>query len=185
MKLFTTLVAVAALFINFVSAEEAKSLVTLTVKRQVLDSNHEMHGRQGDTQSKTFTLRVELVNTSSNPILDAKLTGAVLISRTTATNDKMVREALGPITMPPIKANESFTVDLGKVTLREVDLKNRKFEEKMEEWKVDCIQNGSVIGSAASSEQFAAKEKEVSPAPAKKPGPNRQQAKKQNARLVE
>ncbi|MEO5712399.1 MAG: hypothetical protein ABIT37_02840 [Luteolibacter sp.] len=182
MKTFITLFTVAFLSATTHAAEEPKPLVTLSVKRQLLDSNHEMRGRQGDTKDKTFALRVEITNTSSTTVTDAELTGTVLVSRSTDVSDKVVKEPLGNLAIAPMKPNERITVDLGKITLREVELRNRRFEEKMEEWKVECLQKQIVIGSAVSSDQFAAKEKQVTPPPAKKAGPARQPGKKQKGK---
>jgi len=185
MKTFITLFTAAVLSATQLYAEEPKPLVSLSVKRQLLDSNHEMRGRQGDTQNKTFALRVEITNTSSTTIIDAELTGVVLVSRSTDVADKIIKEPLGKLTIAPMKPNERLTMDIGKITLREVELKNRKFEEKMEEWKVECVQKQIVIGSAVSSDQFAARENEVAPPHAKKKAPVRVPGKKLNAKLAE
>ncbi len=185
MKTFITLFTAAFLSATTHAAEEPKPLVTLSVKRQLLDSNHEMRGRHGDTQNKTFALRVEITNTSYTTITEAELTGVVLVSRSTDLADQIVKEPLGKLTIAPMKPNERLSVDIGTITLRKAELKNRKFEEKMEEWKVECLQNQIVIGSAVSSDQFAAKEKEIAVAPVKMAPPVRAPGKKKNARLAE
>ena len=153
------------------AAEVAKPLVTLSVKRQVLDSNHEMLGRHGDTKQKTYTLRVEIVNTSPSVITDAQLTGKILVTRSSEVAEKLVKEPLDKITLATMKPNEKLTVDLGKITLKEVEWQNRKFEEKLEEWKVDCIQKETTIGSAESSAQFASMEKKAVTPQVMNPGP--------------
>jgi len=169
MKTLIALFAAASLSTTVQAAEVPKPLVTLSVKRQVIDSNHEMRGRQGDTKEKTYALRVEIVNTSSVTITDAELTGNALVSRTTDITDKLVKEPLGKLALAPMKANERLSIDLGRITLREMEFRNRKFEEKLEEWKVECLQKQVVIGSAVSSDQFAAREKSVVAVPDKRP----------------
>ncbi len=143
------------------AAEPAKPLVTLSVKRQVLDSSHEMLGRQGDTKQKTYTLHVEITNTSSSEITDAKLTGEILVTRSSEMSEKLLKEPLDKIVLATMKPNEKLTVDLGKITLREMEWRNRKVEEKLEEWKVDCVQKEAVIGSVVSSSHFESSEKKA------------------------
>ncbi|MEO8613498.1 MAG: hypothetical protein ABI600_00030 [Luteolibacter sp.] len=153
------------------AAEPAKPLVTLSVKRQVLDSSHEMLGRQGNTKQKTYTLHVEIINTSSSEITDAQLTGEILVTRSSEMSEKLVKEPLDKITLATMKPNEKLTVDLGKITLREVEWRNRKFEEQLEEWKVDCVQKETVIGSAVSSPHFESLEKKAVTPQVANPGP--------------
>ncbi len=171
MKALITLFAAITLSATVQAADEPKPLVTLSVKRQVLDSNHEMHGRQGDTKEKTYALRVEIVNTSSVTITGAELTGAALVMRNTDTSNTLVKEPLGKLALAPMKPNERISIDLGRITIREMELRKRKFEEKLEEWKVDCVQKQVIIGTAASSDQFATKEKTTIPGPANKRHP--------------
>jgi hypothetical protein len=177
MKPLITLFTICLLSSTTHAEDVAKSLVTLSVKKQVLEANHEMRGRQGETKDKTYTLRVEITNTSSTAITDLELTGDVLITRSTAVSDKLVKEPLGKTPVAPMKPNERITVDIGKITLHELELKNRKFEEKLEEWKVECLQKQIVIGSAVSSDQYAAREKEVVTPQGKKGGPGRKKGK--------
>ena len=169
MKTLITILTVGLLQIPTHAEEPAKPLVTLTVKRQVLDSNHELRGQQANTKDKTITLRVEITNTSSAVITDAELTGNALVTRSNDIAEKLIKEPLGKMPVPPLKPNERLTIDLGKIKLRELEWRNRKFEEKLEEWKVECVQKQTTIGSAASSERYAALVKEAVPPPNKPP----------------
>lgn len=146
-----------------ISAEPAKSPLTLTVKKQLLGSDHDMHGRQGSSQSKTFTLRVTLSNTSTANVEPSELSGVALLKRAREMREKVVKETLTPVAVKALKPNESITVDLGKIELNEVEWGKRKFEESLEEWQITCKQAGAIVGSAASSEKFATLEKEVTP----------------------
>ncbi len=76
-------------------------------------------------------------------------------------SEKLLKEPLDKIMLATMKPNEKLTVDLGKITLREVEWRNRKFEEKLEEWKVNCVQKEAVIGSAVSSSHFESSEKKA------------------------
>lgn len=154
MKPASALLALALLLPGIARAEPAKPLVRLEVKKHVLASTHDLHGRQGSTARKTLTLRVEVTNTSSAPLAPATLTGLALVERAKGESENLVKESLGPVELPELKPNERKTVELGKITLNEVEWRNRKFEESLEEWKVTCLQGQTLVGSAVSSDRF-------------------------------
>ena len=157
-------------FTHVRAAEPPKPLVTLTVKQKVLDSDHDLRGKRGSSARKIITLRVEIVNTGAAPLPDSELTGSALVSRAGEIKEKIVMESLGVVKVPAMKPNEKLTLDLGKIELSEVEWRNRKFEEKLEEWQVTCNHGTVEIGKAVSSERYATLAKEVAP-PTRKKGP--------------
>lgn len=148
------LLALALFLPGLAVADPAKPLVRLEIKKQVLDSAHDLHGRQGSTARKIVTLRVEVTNTSSTPLESTTLTGEAVVERAKGESETLVKESLGKVELPALKPNERKTVDLGKITLKEVEWRNRKFEESLEEWKVTCLKGQTIVGSAVSSDRF-------------------------------
>jgi hypothetical protein len=158
------------------AAEPQKPLVTLTVKRQVLDSDHDLRGRGGDTRQKTVTLRVEISNTSQAPVGDSELSGDVLVKRVRNEQEKIVREPLPSIKVPAMKPGESLIFDLGKIELSEIEWRNRKFEEALEEWQVTSTSRDVEIGRAVSSDRHETLSKEAVEI-SKKDGPDKPRRK--------
>lgn len=161
MKPASFLVALALLLPGIASADPAKPLLRLEVKKQVLDSAHDLRGRQGSTARKVLTLRIEITNTSGAPLEATTLTGEAIVERAKGESETLVKESLGKVELPALKPNERTTVDLGKITLKEVEWRNRKFEESLEEWKVTCLQGQTIVGSAVSSDRFIELEQEA------------------------
>lgn len=155
------LLALALLLPGLAAADPVKPLVRLEVKKQVLDSDHDLRGRQGSTAHKVLTLRVEVTNTSGAPLEATTLTGDAIVERAKGESETLVKESLGKVELPALKPNERKTVDLGKITLSEVEWRNRKFEESLEEWKVSCLQGQTIVGSAVSSDRFIELEQEA------------------------
>lgn len=153
--------ALALLLPGLAVADPAKPLVRLEVKKQVLDSAHDLHGRQGSSARKVFALRVEVTNTSSASLESTTLTGEAIVERAKGESKTLVKEPLGKIELPALKPNERTTADLGKITLNEVEWRNRKFEESLEEWKVTCLKGPNIIGTAVSSDRFIELEHEA------------------------
>lgn len=178
MKTLLSILAFGLLQIPVHAEDVTKSLVTVSAKKQLLDSNHEMRGKQGDTSDKTFTLHVEITNTTSSIITGAELTGNVLVTRSTDTAEKLLKEPLVKSPVPPLKPNKKVTIDLGMITLHEKEWKNRKFEEKLEEWKVVCVQKQIPIGSAVSGDHYATLEKTAVPPSADKKPANKKKNRK-------
>lgn len=139
---------------NTHAAEPAKTLVQLTVKKQVLDTDNESLGRQLRTKQKTYTLRVVIFNNSSKPVEESVLSGIALVSRAGELKEQIVKESLGEIKVPAMKPNEKLTLDLGKIELSEVEWEKRKFEEDLEEWQVVCKMGEVEIGKAESSVHY-------------------------------
>jgi hypothetical protein len=157
--MLTILVAGFACIVSAPAAEPAKPLVTLTVKKHVLDREHDQRGLRGSSTEKSLTLRVEIVNTSSAAIEGAELSGHALIMRAGDFREMLVKESLGTIKVPAMKPNEKLTLELGKIDLREMEWKARKFEESLEEWRVVCTRGGVEIGKAESSDKYASLDK--------------------------
>ncbi len=163
MKLLTPMLSLGLLLMAAAgAAEPSKPLVTLSVKKQLLDSEHDTRGRQGSTQKKVYTLRVDVVNVSSSPIGESTLSGDALVTRAIGEKEKIVKESLGTVKVPAMKPNEKLTLDLGKVSVSEVEWRDRKFEEKLEEWRIVCKRDDTEIGKAVSNERFETLSKEVS-----------------------
>ncbi|OYV05820.1 MAG: hypothetical protein CFE26_09590 [Verrucomicrobiales bacterium VVV1] len=179
MKRLTSMFSLGLLLMAAAGAvEPAKPLVTLSVKKQLLDSDHDMRGRQGSTQKKVYTLRVDVVNVSSSPIGESTLSGDALVARAMGEKEKIVKESLGTVKVPAMKPNEKLTLDLGKVSISEVEWRDRKFEEKLEEWKVLCKRNETEIGKAVSNERYETLSKDTETADPKGPGPLAPQRRK-------
>lgn len=167
MKALLTTITAALFLLPAGAAEAEKPLVTLSVKRQVLDSDHDLHGRRGDSRQKTLALRVEIANTSQVAVGESSLTGDVLINRAGKERETLVRESLSPVKVPALKPGERLTFDLGKIQVSEIEWRNRKFEETLEEWQVTCTSGNTELGKAVSSDRYQALSKEV-PAISKK-----------------
>lgn len=146
------------------AVEPQKPLVTLTVKRQVLDSDSDMLGKKGSSRQKTVTLRVEIINNTSSPIAESELSGDVLVTRVRNENEKIVREPLDMVKLPAMKPREKLTLNLGRIQLTEVEWKNRKFEETLEEWRVTCTQGNTAICNPVTSENYQTRLKDVTAA---------------------
>lgn len=159
-------------FVNLHAAEPPKPALTLSVKRQTVDTEHDMRGRQGDSRQKTIALKVEIVNTGSTTVAESVLSGDALVSRAGDFKEKTVRESLGELKVPAMKPNEKLTLDLGKIQLNEMEWRNRKFEETLEEWQVTCKQGTTEIGKAVSSARYATVLKQAAPPEVKPNGQN-------------
>ena len=153
------------------AVEPGKPLLGLTVKRQLLDSEHDLRGKQGSTREKTITLRVEITNATSSTVAESELSGDVLVTRAGDEKEKVIKESLGEIKVPAMKPNEKLTLDLGKIRLSEVEFRKRKFEETLEEWQVVCTQGKTEIAKSVSSERYDKLLKEVTPVKPKKEVP--------------
>lgn len=172
MKLLTPMLSLGLLLMAaVVAAEPTKPPVTLSVKKQLLDSDHDMRGRQGSTQKKVYTLRVDVVNVSSSPIGESTLSGDALVARALGEKEKIVKESLGTVKVPAMKPNEKLTLNLGKITVDEIEWRNRKFEEKLEEWKIVCKRDEAEIGKSISNERYETLAEDIEPESPKGPGP--------------
>lgn len=166
MKTFAPFLAAALVLLPMVGfAEPAKPLVALTVKKQVIDSDHDLRGKQGSSKERTLTLKVEIVNVSDASIENAQLSGNALVSRAGDLQEKIVKEPLAAIKLPAMKPNERLTLDLGKLRLTELELRGRTFKETLEEWKVFCTRGAEEIGQAVSSDRYASLEQQVVKSP--------------------
>lgn len=159
------------------AADPPKPLVTLEVKKQILDTDHDLRGKRGSSREKTLTLRVEIVNTGSTEVAASELAGDALVLRAGDIKEKIVRESLGVLKVPALKPNGKVTLDLGKIKLSEIEWRSRKFEETLEEWQVACTQGAVEIGKAVSSGRYATLAAEVAP-PMKKNRPGNPKARK-------
>lgn len=144
------------------AVDAAKPLVSITAKRQLTGTERDQRFRT-DAREKVVTLRVVIQNTTSATIEGAELDGEVLVERARDEREKIVKEKLKAVKLPTLKPNERITIDLGEITLHEVEWRQHKFEEILVEWKVVCRQAETEIGKHLSSDKFTELEKKVVP----------------------
>ncbi|QTN33279.1 hypothetical protein HZ994_13470 [Akkermansiaceae bacterium] len=156
MKTITLLFATGLIFLaNSKATETPKPLLQVSAKKQVLGTDRDSFGKAVRNNQKTITLRVTLFNTSGKAVAESVLAGNALISRAGEFKEGIARESLGTVKVPAMKPNEKLTLDLGEITLSEVEWGKRKFEESLEEWQVTCSQGEVEIGKAESSDRYA------------------------------
>lgn len=146
--------------ISGVCADDAAK-VSLTVKRQMLGAEKDDRGPRSESRDKEITLRVVIKNLSSTTLEGAELTGDVLINRAFNENERIVKETLKSLKLPPIKPNANLTVELGKFTLTKAKWGSRTFEETLEEWKVVCKKGETSIGENVSDKKYDVLVKEM------------------------
>jgi hypothetical protein len=159
--LLLTFTVLFGLVASVFSEEAAKPLVSLAAKRQLLSADKDNRGPRSESREKEYTLRVTIKNLSDATLEGAELTGDVLINRAANEKEKIVKELLKSLKLPPMKPNENLTVDLGKFTLSELKWRNRTFEESLEEWKVVCKKGETNIGEIVSNEKYHVLVKEM------------------------
>lgn len=142
-------------------SEEKKPLVSLSVKSHIMGTDKDNMGPRSEARSKDITLKVTIKNTSSAVLEGAELTGDVLVERSADGKERMIREVLKSVKIPKMSPNENLTIDLGKITLNQVEWRNQKFEEKLKEWKVVCKKGDENIGEAVSDENYKILVKEM------------------------
>lgn len=157
--------AFATLMLPLMAAEPS---VSLSVKKQVVDSDHELGGRQGSRAKKVIKLRVEVTNTGASVVSGAQVSGIALIKRERAVQEKVTREKLAPVALPELKPNARETVDLGNIELHELETRLKKLEQTLEEWKVVCLKDGVELGSAVSGPGFEILDRDAAAASAPK-----------------
>ena len=135
-------------------ATAEKPLVSVSAKRQLLDTDSEHIGARGKNKSKEYTIRVEVQNITNSNIEHATVAGEIFVSKVVRENERMVNEHLAKKEIPTLKPGEKVTIDLGKISLNTIEFRNKSFEEKLEEWKVECLDGQKIIGSTLSSEKF-------------------------------
>jgi hypothetical protein len=136
-----------------VDTPEAK--VSLGVKKQVLDSEHDMIGRQGSVARKVLTLRVEITNTGQATLAGATLSGTAIILKAGEVKETIDKEPLGKTPVPELRPGGRVTLEVGRIALHEREWRNRKIEESLEAWKVVCVAAGKEIGMAESGARFS------------------------------
>ena len=150
--LLSVLAALVALHSPLFVADAAK--VAITAKTRVVDSDHDLRGKFGDTGQKTVTLKVTIVNTSGGPLEASELTGDMLVKRARDGKEKIVKESLGKIAVPALKPNEKVTADLGKVTLSKLQWAKQEFEESVEAWKLTCSAGAVTFATVTSDPRY-------------------------------
>lgn len=150
--LLLLLVALAVLQTSLVAADSAK--ITLAAKPKVVASDHDLRGKFGNTGQKTVTLKVTVANVSGTPLAASELTGDALVKRERDGNEKIVKEALGKAPVPALKPNEKVELELGKITLTEIERGKQKFEESLEAWKLTCTAGQVQLGTVTSDKRY-------------------------------
>jgi hypothetical protein len=147
-----------ALAVSSVTAEPAKPLLALTAKKHLVDSDSDRHGGQVTTREKSITIRVEITNQSTATITGAELSGHALIKRDGSLKDGLSKTSLGKLAIPELKPNARVTLDLGRISLHELDGRVRKVETSLEAWKVIATKAGTEIGMVKSGDTYDALE---------------------------
>lgn len=145
-----------------VSAEPASPTVQLVVKKHLMDSDHDKGGKFGSNSAKTYTFRVEVTNLGNTTLTGAEISGTALVHRSRAMGERVSRESLSAVPVPDLKSRDKVTLDLGRIDIHELELRQREMQESIEEWKVICTKAGSELGNAVSSSKFEALDKEAS-----------------------
>ena len=152
--IFSILAASLVCFSPSTAADAPAPKVSLVVKKQVIDSDHDLRGRQGRVAKKVLTLRVEITNTGGTTLEGATLSGTAIILKAGEVKETFAKEPLGAIPVPELRPGGRVTLDIGRIALHEREWRNRKFEESLEEWKVVCTAAGTEIGMTESSARY-------------------------------
>lgn len=160
-----------ALAVSSLAAEPAKPLLALTAKKHLVDSDSDRQGRQVSTREKSVTIRVEITNQSSATVTGAELSGHALVKRDGSLKDGLSKISLGKLAIPELKPNARVTLDLGRVSLHELDGRVRKIESSLEGWKIIASKDSTEIGMVTSGKDYDALESQsVSRGKEAKPG---------------
>lgn len=147
-----------ALAVSCAAAEPAKPALSLTAKKHLVDSDSGRQGQQITTREKSITMRVEITNQSSATVTGAELSGHALIKRDGSLRDNLFKESLGKLSIPELKPNARITLDLGTISLHELDGRVRKVESTLEGWKVVATKDGAEVGQVTSGKDYEALE---------------------------
>ena len=155
--LLPAFVAIVPLLSPLWAADSAK--VTLVAKARVVTSDHDLRGKFGSTAQKTVTLKVTVANVSGTPLAASELAGDALVKRERDGKEKIVKETLGKTAVPALKPNEKVELELGKITLTELERGKQKFEESLEAWKLTCTAGQVQLGVVTSDKRYEELEK--------------------------
>ena len=66
-------------------------------------------------------------------------------------NERLWSESLAPVEIPELKPNGSITLDLGRIDIHKLVMRQREKEETFEDWQVVCTKGKKVLATAESS----------------------------------
>lgn len=153
-SIFLSFAAGCCLIVPAFAVEPAPRVVKLEVKKQLVESDRDKGASFGGQASKAYTLRVEVTNTGKEAVAGAAISGTALIQRARAMNERLTSEPLAAVEVPELKPNGKVTLDLGRIDLHKLVMRQRKMEETLEEWQVVCTKDGSELARAESSSRF-------------------------------
>lgn len=153
------------LILTSLTAEAAPQSVKLEVKKHLVESDRNKVASFGGQVSKAYTLRVEITNTGKETITGAKLSGTALVMRARAMNERLSSEPIAAMEIPELKPNGRVTLDLGRIDIHKLELRQREMEETFEEWQVVCTQGESELAKVESSGKFESLNKDASDQP--------------------
>ena len=155
MKTFITTFAAGCFLILPTSAVEPAPLtVKLEVRKHLIESDRDKGASFGGQVSKTYTLRVEVTNTGKETLTGANLSGTALVQRARAMNERLSSESLAAVAVPEIKPNSNVTLDLGRIDIHKLEMRQREMEETLEEWQVVCTRGETELAKVESSSNF-------------------------------
>ncbi len=166
-SIILSLAAGSCFIVSALAVEPAAPTVKLVVKKHLLESEHDKGGKFGSSAAKTYALRVEVTNTGKTPLVGAEISGTALVHRARALADRVSAEPLSAVKVPDIKPNDKVTLELGRIDLHKLEMRQREMEESLEEWQVICTKGGSELGKEESSDRFETMNKDAS-GPSKK-----------------
>jgi hypothetical protein len=142
------------LAVSSIAAEPAKPLLAMTAKKHLVDSDSDRQGGHVTTREKSVTVRVEITNQSATTVTGAELSGDALVKLDGSLKDGLAKLSLGKIAIPELKPNARVSLDLGRVSLHELDGRVRKVETSLEGWKVIATKDGAEVGMVKSGDDY-------------------------------
>jgi hypothetical protein len=168
MKTFTLmLVTVSGFILPGFAADPAPPSAKLEVKKHLMDSDRDKGSTYGGQVTKAYTLRVEVTNTGKSTLEGASLSGTALVHRARAASDRISSEPLAAMEVPELKPNDRVTLDLGRIELHKVVMRQRQMEETLDEWQVVLTKGGVEVVKEESSNRYETVSKEVAGRPGK------------------
>jgi hypothetical protein len=150
-SLILMLITVSGFILPAVAADPAPSSIQLVVRKHLLDSDRDKGAKFGGQEMKAYTLRVEVTNTGKASLAGGSLSGTALVQRARAMNNRIVGEPLRSLEVPELKPNGTVTLDLGRIELHKVVMRQRQMEETFDEWQVVFTQGGAELAKEQSS----------------------------------
>jgi hypothetical protein len=150
------LVAASGFILPAIAADPVTPTVKLAVRKHLLDSDRDKGAKHGEQVMKAYTLRVEVTNTGKTTLAGASLSGTALVHRARAMNDRIVSEPLTSLEVPQLKPNGTVTLDLGRIDLHKLVLRQRQMEETLDEWQVVLTQGEVELAKEQSSSGYEA-----------------------------